>query len=65
MAAHTSAGKTVTAEYAIAMSLKKRQRVIYTSPIKVRPSGIVGTYCQLCLCPSTPPPRPPFPPQSN
>ena len=37
MAAHTSAGKTVTAEYAIAMSLKKRQRVIYTSPIKVRP----------------------------
>ncbi|KAF9968734.1 ATP-dependent RNA helicase mtr4 [Mortierella alpina] len=34
VAAHTSAGKTVVAEYAIATSLKKRQRVIYTSPIK-------------------------------
>lgn len=34
VAAHTSAGKTVTAEYAIAMSLQKKQRVIYTSPIK-------------------------------
>merc|ERR1711962_1799858 len=32
--AHTSAGKTVIAEYAIAMSLKKKQRVIYTTPIK-------------------------------
>lgn len=35
VAAHTSAGKTVIAEYAIATSLKKKQRVIYTSPIKV------------------------------
>lgn len=34
VAAHTSSGKTVVAEYAIAMSLKKKQRVIYTSPIK-------------------------------
>eukprot|EP00826_Nyctotherus_ovalis_P023835 TRINITY_DN1833_c0_g4_i2.p1 TRINITY_DN1833_c0_g4~~TRINITY_DN1833_c0_g4_i2.p1 ORF type:complete len:439 (-),score=125.89 TRINITY_DN1833_c0_g4_i2:58-1374(-) len=34
VAAHTSAGKTVVAEYAIAMALKNRQRVIYTSPIK-------------------------------
>lgn len=34
VSAHTSAGKTVIAEYAIAMSLKKRQRVIYTTPIK-------------------------------
>ncbi|KAI9364963.1 rRNA-processing arch domain-containing protein [Zopfochytrium polystomum] len=34
VAAHTSAGKTVVAEYAIAQSLKERQRVIYTSPIK-------------------------------
>eukprot|EP01116_Phalansterium_solitarium_P015269 TRINITY_DN3360_c0_g2_i1.p1 TRINITY_DN3360_c0_g2~~TRINITY_DN3360_c0_g2_i1.p1 ORF type:complete len:1056 (+),score=481.56 TRINITY_DN3360_c0_g2_i1:1954-5121(+) len=34
VAAHTSAGKTVVAEYAIAMSLKRNQRVIYTSPIK-------------------------------
>ena len=34
MSAHTSAGKTVTAEYAIALSLKEKQRVIYTTPIK-------------------------------
>lgn len=34
VSAHTSAGKTVVAEYAIALSLKRRQRVIYTSPIK-------------------------------
>jgi ATP-dependent RNA helicase DOB1 len=34
VAAHTSAGKTVVAEYAIAQSLKRKQRVIYTSPIK-------------------------------
>lgn len=34
MSAHTSAGKTVVASYAIAMSLRDGQRVIYTSPIK-------------------------------
>lgn len=34
VAAHTSAGKTAIAEYAIAQSLKANQRVIYTSPIK-------------------------------
>ena len=34
VSAHTSAGKTVVAEYAIAQSLKDHQRVIYTSPIK-------------------------------
>lgn len=34
VSAHTSAGKTVVAEYAIAMSLRDNQRVIYTSPIK-------------------------------
>ncbi|KAK1224941.1 ATP-dependent RNA helicase mtr4, partial [Marasmius sp. AFHP31] len=34
VSAHTSAGKTVVAEYAIAQCLAKRQRVIYTSPIK-------------------------------
>ncbi|KAJ7546830.1 hypothetical protein O6H91_08G056100 [Diphasiastrum complanatum] len=34
VSAHTSAGKTVVAEYAIAMSLCDHQRVIYTSPIK-------------------------------
>lgn len=34
VSAHTSAGKTVVALYAIAMSLQRNQRVIYTSPIK-------------------------------
>lgn len=34
VAAHTSAGKTVVAEYAIALALRDKQRVIYTSPIK-------------------------------
>ncbi|EGF78636.1 hypothetical protein BATDEDRAFT_20298 [Batrachochytrium dendrobatidis JAM81] len=34
VSAHTSAGKTVVAEYAIAKSLLQKQRVIYTSPIK-------------------------------
>ena len=34
VSAHTSAGKTVTAEYAIALSLNLKQRVIYTTPIK-------------------------------
>lgn len=32
--AHTSAGKTVVAEYAIALSKKHKRRCIYTSPIK-------------------------------
>ncbi len=34
VSAHTSAGKTVVAEYAIARSLAAKQRVIYTTPIK-------------------------------
>ena len=34
VAAHTSAGKTAVAEYAIAMSKKHMTRTIYTSPIK-------------------------------
>lgn len=34
VAAHTSAGKTVVAEYAIALSIKHMTRAIYTSPIK-------------------------------
>jgi len=34
VAAHTSAGKTAVAEYAIAMALRDKQRVVYTSPIK-------------------------------
>ncbi|XP_033097189.1 helicase SKI2W-like [Anneissia japonica] len=34
VAAHTSAGKTVVAEYAIRLSLKHGTKAIYTSPIK-------------------------------
>ncbi|KAF9027892.1 Exosome RNA helicase MTR4 [Haplosporangium bisporale] len=34
VSAHTSAGKTVVAEFAIATGLRAKQRVIYTSPIK-------------------------------
>lgn len=34
VAAHTSSGKTAVAEYAIAMSIGRNQRVVYTSPIK-------------------------------
>ena len=34
VSAHTSAGKTVVAEYAIATALRDKQRVVYTSPIK-------------------------------
>ena len=34
VAAHTSAGKTVVAEYAISMSKRNLTRVIYTAPIK-------------------------------
>ena len=34
VSAHTSAGKTVVALYAIALSMRNKQRVIYTSPIK-------------------------------
>ncbi|KXZ50647.1 hypothetical protein GPECTOR_15g331 [Gonium pectorale] len=34
VAAHTSAGKTVVAEYAFAMALRDKTRVVYTSPLK-------------------------------
>jgi antiviral helicase SKI2 len=34
VAAHTSAGKTVVAEYGIALALKNNSRAVYTSPIK-------------------------------
>ena len=34
VAAHTSAGKTVAAEYAIGLALQRGTRVLYTSPIK-------------------------------
>ena len=34
VAAHTSAGKTAVAEYAIAMAFRDNQKVVYTSPLK-------------------------------
>jgi ATP-dependent RNA helicase DOB1 len=34
VAAHTSAGKTVVAEYAVAMAFRDDQRAVYTSPLK-------------------------------
>lgn len=34
VAAHTSAGKTVVAEYAIALAMRRATRCVYTSPIK-------------------------------
>ncbi|KAI5137790.1 ATP-dependent RNA helicase DOB1 [Nematocida ausubeli] len=34
VSAHTSAGKTLVAEYSIHLSIQRKQRVIYTSPIK-------------------------------
>ncbi|KAG9160389.1 hypothetical protein Leryth_008796 [Lithospermum erythrorhizon] len=34
VSAHTSAGKTAVAEYAVAMAFRDKQRVIYTSPLK-------------------------------
>lgn len=47
VAAHTSAGKTVVAEYAIAQCLKNKQRVIYTSPIKVNDAqcSVCSSFC--------------------
>jgi ATP-dependent RNA helicase DOB1 len=49
VSAHTSAGKTVVAEYAIAQCLRNKQRVIYTSPIKVEYQIIFLQYCKLML----------------
>ena len=34
IAAHTSSGKTVVAEYAISLSILNKSKAIYTSPIK-------------------------------
>lgn len=39
VAAHTSAGKTVVAEYAFGMALRDGHKVVYTSPLKVRCKG--------------------------
>lgn len=44
VAAHTSAGKTVVAEYAIAMSKQHMTRCIYTSPIKALSNQKVSTF---------------------
>ena len=44
VAAHTSAGKTAVAEYAIAMALKEKQKVIYTSPLKVPTPSFFTSY---------------------
>ena len=46
--AHTSAGKTVVAEYAIAMAKKHMTRTIYTSPIKAL--RLVADLCCAVLC---------------
>ena len=43
VAAHTSAGKTVVAEYAIAMARRHGSRAIYTSPIKALSNQNIGT----------------------
>lgn len=43
--AHTSAGKTVLAEYAIAKALKNNQRCIYTSPIKALSNQKYREFC--------------------
>ena len=54
VAAHTSAGKTVIAEYAIALAAKHMTRCVYTSPIKVcmGRGGVPGCggACTKCLC---------------
>ena len=47
VSAHTSAGKTVVAEYAIAQALERRERVVYTSPIKVRYTWIFNFFYML------------------
>jgi ATP-dependent RNA helicase DOB1 len=47
VSAHTSAGKTVVAEFAIATCLKEGRRVVYTSPIKVSGQHVVTDH-RLC-----------------
>ena len=48
VSAHTSAGKTAVAEYAIAMAYRDKQRVIYTSPLKVQ-VALPGLPCGLAM----------------
>lgn len=45
VAAHTSAGKTVVAEYAIALCAKHLTRAIYTSPIKTLSNQKYREFC--------------------
>lgn len=47
VAAHTSAGKTVVAEYAIAMAIRDKQRVVYTSPIKALSNQKYRDLCEV------------------
>lgn len=46
VAAHTSAGKTVCAEYAVALCRQHCTRVIYTSPIKALSNQKFRDFCQ-------------------
>lgn len=49
VAAHTSAGKTVVAEYAIALAMQRKTKVIYTSPIKTLSNQkFVNAFLSLC-----------------
>lgn len=45
VAAHTSAGKTVVAEYAFGMALRDGHKVVYTSPLKVGAAGCPAGAC--------------------
>ena len=45
VSAHTSAGKTTVATYAIAMHLREKRRVIYTSPIKALSNQKFREFC--------------------
>ena len=54
VAAHTSAGKTTVAEYAVAMAMAAHQRVIYTTPIK----ALSNQKCPPRSDPLDMPPRP-------
>jgi ATP-dependent RNA helicase DOB1 len=56
VAAHTSAGKTVVAEYAIATALRAGQRVLYTSPLKALSNQ---KYRELQVCAATAAPNAP------
>jgi len=46
VAAHTSAGKTVCCEYAIALALRNRTKTIYTSPIKALSNQKFRDFCK-------------------